>query len=118
MNPTIVAMTDFVKSGSVDAIELGSAIAEIGRMPFRLVAINTLSWLKSQRRMGKLWPLALNEAHEWCRNFRHLIEKHLLLVDLICIKGESIVFLPELDDMEVQKILDFVDANYQPRLMK
>jgi hypothetical protein len=117
MNRTIVTIIEFMKAGKTGAKEIEAAIAEIGQLQFRLIAINILSWLKSQKRMGKLRALELNEDHDWCRDLLHLMKDRAFLADLVHVKGTSVLLLSELAKDEVTDLLAFVDTEYRPRLM-
>jgi hypothetical protein len=117
MNKTIIGMLEFINSGTADVAEIKAAIGEIGHVQFRLIAINVLSWFKSQQRIGKLWPLELNEQHAWCRDLLHLIKEKAFLTDLIHINDTTVLLLPDLAEKEIRDLLAFVDAGYQPCLM-
>jgi hypothetical protein len=117
MNKTITNMLEFVNSGTTNMAEIEAAIAEIGKLQFRLVAISILSWLKSQKRMNKVLPLELDERHDWCRHVLRLVKDKAFLADLVNVKDTSILLLPGLTEEEVKKLLAFVDAEYRPRLM-
>lgn len=117
MDKTITGMLEFVNLGTTDVAEIEASIAQLGRLRFRLVAINLLSWLKSQGRMGKMCPLELDERHAWCRDLVRLVGGKTFLADLVCVKGTSVVLLPGLTAGEVKDLLAYVDAEYRPRLM-
>ncbi len=117
-NQTVADLLRFVNAGASTATQISPAIAEIGRKQVRVVAIKLLSWMKSQHRIGKLWPLELLEKFEWCRNLLHLMQKQAFASDLIHATDTTVVFLPELNEDQVKTLLAFVDAGYQPQLMR
>jgi hypothetical protein len=108
----------FVNANASTATQINLAIAEIGRRQVRVVAIKLLKWMKSQHRIGKLWPLELEEKHECCRNLLHLIQSQAFAADVIYTKDTTIVFRPELNENEVNAMLAVVDAGFQPPLMR
>jgi hypothetical protein len=118
MNETVKNLLDFVNSPpAMPTADLASAMSEIGGRRLRVASIKLLSWLKMQRRLGKLVPLCLNDQYDWCRDLVHLVNDRQLLRDVITVEGKAVVLSAALSANDRQSILALVDAGYQPPLM-
>jgi hypothetical protein len=114
---TVQNLLDFVNSRAASpGPEVAGALAAIGKLRLRLVAIKLLSWLKLQRRVRKVLPLGMDDRHEWCRDLLDLVQRQALLNGVIAIESGAVVLSSGLRQDEREELLALVDAEYQPPL--
>ena len=118
MNANITGMIEFVNLGTASTPAIGAALCEIGQSELRLVVIKVLAWIKSQKRIGKLWELELNEQYSWVQKLTFLVNEFAFLAGVVRIVDKRLILDPALNETELQEILAFVDANYQPRVSR
>lgn len=96
---------------------MAGAVSEFGKLRIRVVAIKILSWLKTQHKTSRLFPLDLNDRYEWCRDFVRLYSDKAFLPDILSIDKGAVVLSADLSTKERDDLLKYVDASYRPPLM-
>jgi len=118
MNATVKDLLHFVNAPAASPpLSVASAVSEIGKLRLRLGALKLLSWMKMQKRAGKVLPLELDERYEWCRDLISLVKSEAFLHGVIAIEAGAIVLSSGLSRDEQQELLALVDTEYKPPLL-
>ncbi|HWD26122.1 MAG TPA: hypothetical protein VG387_03085 [Rhizomicrobium sp.] len=113
----VEALVAFVNTGEAGAPSMVKLVGELGPRRARVACIKLLSWLKSQKRIGKLFPLRVDAQYPWAQDVRHIVEKGTSLKDLFISADGVVRFRENLEQRKIDDMLAFVDGAFQPPLM-
>ena len=115
MDQGVVCLMAFIKTRQVTSPLVESLVAAFGEQRTTVISIQLLSWLKSQKRIGKTYPLTIYSHVGWAQDAWSMIETHKVLDGLVQRNGNKLEWLPGLDPAVIDDVTGFVDREYIQR---
>lgn len=103
----------FVKTRRKEG-NFGHFVGIVGEHASFVVAIEILSWLKRQKKLGHEKELELDAHHTWCQQLPTLLQTDLSLGRLFEIVDSRLRFKPGIDRTDRVSIRELVDSEYLP----